>query len=226
VSRPPDSGGGLAEWRDRVLPAVDRILRRSADQGFLGAMPVADQIDHALGFAFAAESVLDRRPTSFVDLGTGGGVPGLVLLACWPNCRAVLLDANERRSEFLDQWTAGWERSGTIEVVRGRAEEVAREPAFRQQFDLVTSRSFGPPPVTAECGGPLLSVGGLLVVSEPPEGAGSDRWPDRGLAEVGLAEAAHIRFDDRFGYRVMMKMEVTSDRYPRRVGVPAKRPLF
>jgi len=226
VSRPPDSGGGLAEWRSRVPPEVDRILRRSADQGFMGAMPVADQIDHALGFAFAAESVLARRPASFVDLGTGGGVPGLVLLALWPNCRAVLLDANERRSEFLDEWTAGWERSGTVEVVRGRAEEVAREPAFRQQFDLVTSRSFGPPPVTAECGAPLLSVGGLLVVSEPPEGAGSDRWPDKGVAEVGLAEAAHIRFEDRFGYRVLLKVEPTSDRYPRRVGVPAKRPLF
>jgi 16S rRNA (guanine527-N7)-methyltransferase len=226
VSRRPDSWGGLAELRDRVPPEVDRVLLHSADQGFLGAMPVADQIDHALGFVFAAESVVARPPTSFVDLGTGGGVPGVVLLACWPECRAVLLDANERRSEFLDLETAGWRRSGTLEVVRGRAEEVAREPAFRQQFELVTSRSFGPPPVTAECGAPLLAVGGLLVVSEPPEGPGADRWPLEGLAEVGLAEAAHIRFEDRFGYRVLRKVAPTSDRYPRRVGVPAKRPLF
>jgi len=226
VSRPPDSGDTLAELRLRVPTEVDRILLHSAHQGFLGAMPAADQIDHAIGFVFASESVLARQPTSFVDLGTGGGVPGVVLVACWPECRAVLLDANERRSDFLDLELAGWRRSGTLEVVRGRAEEVGREPAFRQQFDLVTSRSFGSPPVTAECGAPLLAVGGLLVVSEPPEGPGADRWPGDGLAELGLAEAAHVRFEDRFGYRVLRKVEPTSDRYPRRVGVPAKRPLF
>ena len=192
----------------------------------MGAMPVADQIDHSLGFVFAAESVLARRPTSFVDLGTGGGVPGLVLVACWPECRAVLLEVNERRAEFLDASTIGWRRGGSVEVLRGRAEAVARDAAFRQQFELVTSRSFGPPPVAAECGAPLLEVGGLLVVSEPPEGSGADRWPGGGLAEVGLTEAADVRFDDRFGYRVLLKVEPSSDRYPRRVGVPAKRPLF
>ncbi len=141
----------------------------------------------------------------------------------------MLLEVNERRSEFLGASTAGWKRGGTLAVLRGRAEEVARDAALREQFELVTSRSFGPPPVAAECGAPLLGVGGLLVVSEPPEpseGVRADRWPGKGLAEVGLTEVAALRFEDRFGYRVLLKAEPTSDRYPRRVGRPAKRPLF
>jgi 16S rRNA (guanine527-N7)-methyltransferase len=216
----------LVALRRRVSPRVHLALGHSAEQGFLGSMPLAEQIDHALGFVFAAESSLDRQPNSALDLGTGGGIPGLVLLSCWPDCPIVLLDANERRTEFLMAETADWERNGELQVVRDRAEQIARLEGFRHQFDLVTSRSFGTPAVTAECAAPLLAVGGLLIVSEPPESTAAERWPTDGLARIGLTRSNQVRFDNRFGYQVLVKLELTQDRYPRRVGVPAKRPLF
>ncbi len=216
----------MAEMRERVSSSVTAILERSAELGFLGTMPVSEQIDHSLGFVFAAESALDTAPRRVLDLGTGGGIPGLILLSCWPESQVVLLDANQRRTDFLSAETAGWAGSGGVEVVRGRAEEIARSTRYRGKLDLVTARSFGSPAVATECGSPFLAIGGVMVISEPPEVVGDSRWPVEGLAEVGLTSASPVRFDDRFGFQVLRKPHQTPDRYPRRVGVPAKRPLF
>jgi 16S rRNA (guanine527-N7)-methyltransferase len=216
----------IAEMRKRVSSSVTVVLERSAGLGFLGTMPVSEQIDHSLGFVFAAESTLGQPPRTVLDLGTGGGVPGLVLSSCWPESRVVLLDANQRRTDFLSAETAGWIGPGGIEVVRGRAEEVARSTRYRGQFDLVTSRSFASPAVATECGAPFLAIGGVMVISEPPDVEGGTRWPVEGLAEVGLESSSPMRFDGRFGFQVLRKSDPTPDRYPRRVGIPSKRPLF
>jgi 16S rRNA (guanine527-N7)-methyltransferase len=226
VSSQLDPPGSLTALRDRLPSRVDSILRRSAELGFLGSMPIPDQIDHALGFVFATESQIQGPPGSVLDLGTGGGVPGLVLLSCWPDCRVVLLDVSDRRTSFLAEHTAGWRRNGPLEVVRDRAEGVGRDERFRQQFDVVVSRSFGAPAVTAECAAPLLCPGGMLIVSEPPDGSAAERWPHDGLALLGLTASVQVRFDGRFSYQVLVKADLTPDVYPRRVGIPAKRPLF
>ncbi len=218
--------GSLDELRRRVSDRTRQTLERSARLGFLGNMPAGEQIDHALGFVESVESELGGPPRSVVDLGTGGGLPGLVLHSCWPAARTLLVDANERRTEFLIEEIEGWENSAGIEVIRGRAEEIGRDPRFRDQFEVVTSRSFGPPAVAAECGAPLLSLGGLMVVSEPPHDPDDLRWPVAGLAQLGLTALSGVRFDCRFGYQLLRKSETTPDRYPRRVGVPTKRPLF
>ena len=179
MSRPRETDRPLGALRRRVEPWIGEALRRSADLGFLGSMPVDEQIDHALGFVHAAEAALQSSPLSVVDLGSGGGVPGLVLRSCWPDCNLVLIDSNERRAEFLTAEAVGRPGTGKVEVMRCRAEEAGRMPSFREQCDLVTSRSFGAPAVAAECGAPFLVAGGVMVVSEPPESDGDIRWPSR-----------------------------------------------
>ncbi len=221
--RTPDP---VAELRVRVEPWVEETLSRSAQLGFLGSMSVHDQIDHALGFVYAYESELGRSPLAVLDLGSGGGVPALILLCCWPESRLVLLDSNDRRTQFLSSEIAGRKGAERVEVVCGRAEEAGRNERLRLQFELVTSRSFGAPAVAAECGGPFLAVGGVMVVSEPPDDYGARRWPSVELAQLGLEPSIRVRFNDSFGYQVLVKSSETSDRYPRRVGIPAKRPLF
>ena len=181
------AGGSVGDLRHRVAPWVAEALARSAELGFLGGMAVDDQIDHALGFVSAFESVVKDGPRAVIDLGSGGGVPGLILLSCWPESHIVLLDGNERRTEFLVAESAARTTGGTVEVIRGRAEEAARLPRLRQQFDLVSSRSFGPPAVAAECGAPFLTVGGLMVVSEPPGRSGEERWPVEELRAPRIA---------------------------------------
>jgi 16S rRNA (guanine527-N7)-methyltransferase len=220
------SGGQTEDLRSRVSPSVRAQLGRSADLDFLGTMPIDDQIDHALGFVWTTEEELGNPPSSVVDLGTGGGLPGLVLIACWPDASFVLMDANQRRTDFLAEEIAQADQVERVSVVRARAEEAGRTDELRERADLLVARSFGSPATTAECASPLLAVGGRAVISEPPGEEATERWDPEGLAQLGLERGGRYRYLDRFGYQVLLKVEASKDRYPRRVGVPAKRPLF
>jgi 16S rRNA (guanine527-N7)-methyltransferase len=222
----PDSPVSVGPLKARVAPWVLEVLEDSAERGFLGTMAATEQIDHALGFVLVAEAALGGAPEEVVDLGTGGGLPGLVLLSCWPDSRMVLLDANQKRTAFLSSALSGRSGEGWVDVVRGRAEDVGRDDRMRHRFDLVVSRSFGPPAVAAECGAPLLRQGGIMVVSEPPDTPDNDRWPVEGLDRLGLTARDATRVDGRFGYQVLESTGPTPDRYPRRSGIPSKRPLF
>jgi len=220
------SGGQREELRARVPASVEAQLRRSSDLDFLGTMPIEDQIEHALGFVWTIEMGSARPPGSVVDLGTGGGLPGLVLIACWPDSSFVLIDSNQRRTDFLAEEIERAGETGRVSVVRARAEEAGRADELRERADVVVARSFGAPGTTAECASPLLVVGGRAVVSEPPTEESGERWEIEGLAQLGLERSGRYRYLDRFGYQVLDKVEACDDRYPRRVGVPAKRPLF
>lgn len=159
-------------------------------------------------------------PVLAVDLGSGGGVPGLMLATEWPASRWVLVESSDRRAAFLEQAVADLELADRVAVVAARAEQAAREDAWRGAFDLVVARSFGPPAVTAECASGFLRAGGLLVVSEPPADS-DDRWPAAPLMTLGLVDRGRVGL-----VRVLEQTSVVADRFPRRVGVPAKRPLW
>jgi 16S rRNA (guanine527-N7)-methyltransferase len=205
-------------------------LERSQDLGFLGPGPLDAQVHHALGFVRPPASVDPAvaealaAPGRFLDLGSGGGLPGLVL-AClaWPDAAGTLVDAGERRCEFLGEAVTELGLDDRVTVVRGRAEEVGRSPDLRARFDVVVVRSFGPPAVTAECAAPFVRESGAVVVSEPPPGP-QERWPSEGLALLGLEPAAD--WSEPFRYQALRQSTLCPDRYPRRVGIPAKRPLF
>ncbi|MGI8757359.1 MAG: RsmG family class I SAM-dependent methyltransferase [Acidimicrobiales bacterium] len=198
-----------------------RLLTESRQLGFLGPGPVEAHIEHALRYrAYRAEA-----PGHALDLGAGGGLPGLVLAArCWPTTRWCFLDSNLRRTEFLQRAVEELDLAGRAEIIKDRAEELGRSPDHRSGYDLVVVRSFGPPAVTAECAAPLLAEGGQVVASEPPVRQGVLRWPAAGLAMVGLAEVSALPAGESFV--VLRRVAPCPNRYPRRVGIPAKRPLF
>jgi predicted O-methyltransferase YrrM len=103
-----------------VRAAVAQVLRRSRGLGYLGPGPVEDHITHALGFA----AQLSSGPTRAVDLGSGGGVPGLVLAAlAWPATHWTLLDATARRCVFLASAVAELGLADRVTVTRGRGEQ-------------------------------------------------------------------------------------------------------
>ena len=157
-----------------------------------------------------------------LDLGSGGGVPGLVLAEAYPGMGFVLLDAGVRRCRFLRVTVEALGLGDRVDVVEGRAETAARRPDLREGVDAVVARSFGPPAVTAECAVAFLRLGGALVVSEPPEAA--ERWEPEALADLGYAPAVGCGTGG-FSFVRLEKVR-TDDRWPRRVGIPAKRPRF
>ena len=201
------------------MEALVAVLAEARDLGFLGPGPVEEHLDHARAYRPA----LSGAPAGVAfDLGAGGGVPGLVLATLLPDRRWVLVDAMAKRTAFLDRAVRSLGLPN-VEVRTVRAEELGREPGIRGTGAIVVARSFGAPPVLAECAAPLLAVGGLLVVSEPPGGA-VGRWPAEGLELLGLAP-----LDAVAGPPALFRATSVApcpDRYPRRVGVPAKRPLW
>ena len=196
------------------------ILEESRAAGWLGPGDVEAHIHHALAMAETAGAPPDR----FLDLGSGGGVPGLVLALHWPSATGLLLDSGRRRVDFLTAACARLGLAARVETHCGRAEVAARAPGLRAGFDAVFARGFGRPAVTAECAAGFLTAGGRLFVSEPPE-TDPARWPSEGLAELGFGPAA-IRRQAGISVAVMTLEAAAGDRWPRRTGVPAKRPLW
>ena len=195
------------------------MLEDARARGFLGPGPVTAHVTHAHGLAAA----VPEPPATAVDLGSGAGIPGLVLAGCWPESRWVLLEAGDRRARFLETAVERLALGDRVAVRAERAEVAGRDPALRGQCDLVTARAFGPPATTAECASPLLLVGGRLLVTEPPDAAAGTRWPNAGLAVLGLGVE---RTATDPNVVLLRQVERCPDRFPRRVGMPAKRPLF
>jgi 16S rRNA (guanine527-N7)-methyltransferase len=168
--------------------------------------------------------VSDEAPASVADLGSGGGLPALPLAQAWPGTRFLLVETAGRRAAFLSRAVASLALGDRITIAQHSAEAVGRMPAHREAYDVVTSRGVGPPAVAAELGSPLLRSGGLLVVSEPPGGQ-SDRWPTAGLDQVGLGPATVVT-GVAGSYALIRKVAECPGRFPRKAGLPAKRPLF
>ena len=145
--------------------AVTAALEDARRFGFLGPGPVDDQVSHAVAMA----RVLEQNhvaPADFLDLGSGGGLPGLVLAAEWPEQSATLLDGSARRTAFLRQTVIGLDWASRVRVAEGQAEKLGRDPGLRAGFPLVVARSFAAPAITAE-------VGGVFVARR--RGAGGER---------------------------------------------------
>ncbi len=201
------------------MSALQDVLERAHRLGFLGPGPIDPHVDHARAFARA----VPVAPEQAADLGSGGGVPALVLVEAWPQSRWWLVESRERRAAFLHEAVAAMGATGRIEVLHRRAEDVGRDPERRERCALVTARSFGPPPVTAECAAALLAPDGLLVVSEPPD-ARANRWPRGPLRQLGLVPARTLEGPPRL--QVLRRDGACPPGYPRASGRAKRRPLW
>ena len=140
-----------------------------------------------------------------------------------PEARFVLVEVRQKRAAFLRAALEVLEATDRATVVEARAELVGRDSRHREAADVVVSRSFGSPSVTAECAAPLLRRRGLLVVSDPPDGGSADRWPAASLANLGLAVETTVREP---ALTALRKIGDSPARFPRPVGQPSKRPLW
>lgn len=198
------------------------VLDRSRALGLLGPGDIDAHIANAEAFAELVDPV-----NRVLDLGSGGGVPGLVLISELPALTVTLVDASERRAAFLRSAVRDLDASHRATVVLGRAEVLAHRADLREQFDVVTARSFGAPAVTAECAAGFLRVGGRLLVSEPD--SIESRWPPEQLARLGLAVGGvhrTVHRGTRTSIRELFRERAGLDGVPRADGIPSRRPLF
>jgi len=165
---------------DEPSAALVDALRDAQRLGFLGPRPIPEVIEHARGFVRALRArEHDRAIESVLDLGSGGGVPGLVIAHDLPSARLTLLDRRAKRTDALERFVRrlGWQDRVTV----ASTDVTTFTPA--DPFDAVVARGFGPPEFTLMQAARFVRVGGPIVISEPP---GADRWDERLLAELGL----------------------------------------
>lgn len=195
---------------------VRSALAQARALGFLG--PGSLEAHEASARLFL--DALGTITSPALDLGSGGGVPGLLLAAADVTVSWVLLDANRRRTSFLASAVAelGW--ASRVTVVRERAEVASHEERLREQFAVVVARSFAAPPVTAECAAGFVRVGGRLAVADPPEGGG-ERWNAAALLLLGLLPEG--RFPN---VSVFSKTEALAEDYPRSSRSQVRHPLW
>jgi 16S rRNA (guanine527-N7)-methyltransferase len=211
MAEPPVDDGSLLD-----------LLARARRLDLVGRTEPERLIAHARGFARAVGS----PPRLALDLGSGAGLPGLVLARHWPTSRWTLVDASERRTTFLRDAVAHLGLGDRVAVEHGRAEELAHHPSLRAHHDLVVARSFGPPAVVAECATGFLAKDGLLVVSEPP-GGDPGRWTALAQTDLGLRRERLVGDPEGEGtYQVLRQVVAPPGDRPRRPGRPAKDPLF
>ena len=220
---------------------VEEILDAAVAEGFLTPLAAAEGPAHSAGFlrfgglgdpgvapgpdvASGIPVDLDAE-TIAVDLGTGGGVPGLVLAILTSN-RWVLVDRGDRRCTFLRWAVRELGIADRVEVHAMDAVSVARGD-LRGRAGLVTARSFAAPGPTAECAAPLLALDGVLVVSEPPGGDGGswNRWDPEALDQLGMVDLGGWRHGGA-GYRAMRSTGTCPSRFPRRFKRQLAGPLF
>jgi 16S rRNA (guanine527-N7)-methyltransferase len=180
--------------------------------------------------ALSALPLLDGLPGTdrCVDIGSGGGVPGLVLALARPQQRWLLVDSVGKKADAMRGFADAL-GLGNVEVVAERAEVLGRDPARRDAHDVVTARACAALPVVAEYALPLLAIGGTLVAWKGPmagaelqAGAAAAALLGGGAPSVrpsGFAELGEHRFV------VITKESATPERYPRRPGEPGRRPL-
>jgi 16S rRNA (guanine527-N7)-methyltransferase len=180
--------------------------------------------------ALAALPLLDAlAPASAVDLGSGGGVPGIPLAMARADVQWTLVDSVAKKADALRGFVAALGLRN-VEVVAERAETLGRSPAHREQYGLVAARACAALPVLAELALPLLAVGGCLLAWKGPL-TDADDEVRRGRAAAGQlgggAFQIHPSLPALGGHTfvVVATEGETPARYPRRPGEPARRPL-
>ena len=159
--------------------ALLTVLSESQALGFLGTRPVAEVVEHARSFVAPLAMLAAGSP--IIDLGAGGGVPGLVIAHDRPDLDVHLLDRRTKRTDFLERVVRrlGW--TDHVSVIPRDAEAyIAEAPP---PFAAAVARGFGPPEVTVSTAAQLVGHGGLIVISEPPSG---DRWAPTLLTQIGV----------------------------------------
>lgn len=171
-----------------------------------------------------------RTAQSVVDIGSGAGFPGLVLAAALPQAHVVLVDSVRKKMEAAAAF-AGEIGLGNVECIWARVEQLsALGSAHREVHDVVTARALAPLPVLLEYAAPLLRKGGALVAwkgalrDEELVAAGSAA-DELGFSEVDVIEATPYEGSHSRRFCVCVKLQQTSDRFPRRPGVARKRQL-
>lgn len=206
----------LLEWNQRLnLTAIDQ--------------PREIQLRHFLDSLSCVLVTGDLSGRRLIDIGSGAGFPGLPLKLLYPGLQLTLVESVAKKTRFLEELVAtlGLE---SVTILAERAETLGRQPAHREQYDWATARAVAAMPVLAEYLLPLVRVGGRMLAQKGAAAAeeAAAAAPSFSILGGGRPELHEVQLPggEITHYLVVVeKIGFTPQRYPRRPGMPAKRPL-
>jgi 16S rRNA (guanine527-N7)-methyltransferase len=208
-----------------VRPEIQRyaelLLEWNRSMNLTGARTL-EQVERLIADAQPLAMTSWSGITTVIDIGSGGGLPAIPLAVGLPQVRFTLLEANTRKCAFLEH-VAGTLGLTNVVVAAGRAEELGHHPQLREQFDRAISRAAARPEVLLELALPFVRTGGDLVAQVSPLDPGVLEPAARLLGggpprlQPPAAGAGPLL--------VVPKVASTPSRFPRRAGLPGRKPL-
>lgn len=176
-----------------------------------------------------ARLALSRPGARMIDVGSGAGFPGVPLKLVCPATQLTLLEATGKKVTFLEHLVQLLELQ-TVTPIKARAEELAHDPAHREQYDLVLTRAVADLPVAVEYMLPFCKVGGWALAQKGEAGAAEAWTAQRAISLLGgeLRRVVPVelpRLPEDRSLVVVAKVSPTPPSYPRRPGIPSKKPL-
>ena len=186
-------------------------------------------IKHFLDSLSAARSI-PPGPIKLIDVGAGAGLPGLPIKLVRPDVSLTLLEATRKKCDFLKAVVDDLQLT-SVQIVNGRAEEAGRAAEHREQYDIAIARGVAAMPTLLEYLLPFVQVGGLTIAQKSKEVLNDVQHAELALATLGgrmrdIVPVSVPELNETRYLVVIEKIAATPEKYPRRTGVPTKKPLL
>lgn len=191
--------------------------------------PKEIRVKHFLDSLTTVLVLREMPPERLVDVGTGAGFPGIPIKIICPSMRLTLFESVGKKAEFCRQVVSALELDG-VEVIQERAEAAGQMAGHREGYDWAAARAVASMPVLCEYLLPLLKVGGRMLAMKGESGPAEAHAAEKAMRLLGgrLRQVVPVDLpgvaEERF-LVVVDKVAATHSQYPRRVGIPSKKPL-
>lgn len=212
---------------DDLTASLEEAWGPARRAGVLGSAPIEALVEHTAGFARAVCSSFSADVEAFdgriVDLGTGAGLPGVLLSLLLPRAELVLVDASSRRLDHVRRAIRAAGTGDRVTVVHARGDALAHDPAYRETFDVAVARLLADPAEAMEQLVPLVRPGGWCIVSTQDAAVG--RWEALPAPLLPTGPVAwHMADVGRFA--AVPVVDVPADVVPRREKLRRRSPAF
>ena len=210
----------LVEWNRRINLTAITGYEEVQTAHFLDSLSVI----------LALEKCPSDEVLKIIDIGAGAGFPGIPLRILMPDVYLVLLEATAKKARFLRHIKEKLNLNN-VEIITGRAEELAHDRNYRESFDIVVSRAVAQLVTLAELALPFCKIGGCFIALKKGDIDQEIATAERAIITLGgeLKEVIEIpleEFTDGRCLAVIKKVRETPEKYPRRPGIPGKKPIY